>query len=156
MIQALRELIQAYVKELVLRDVEITDANGDEFTYPKAVQFLKRGYDRIFMNLGLPDELAIRTAELAHLSGAPTRIFVTSGWPAEFGPKVELFDQFITVPMVESQFVGRLHKILIADPRQLRRRLPTREHLDAAIIGILQRVRVGKENLDEALKFFAD
>jgi len=117
--------------------VEVLDAN--DLDHAKVVSLIKKRFDCIFVNLRLPAMLSIRIAELVHLARVPTRLVLISGAPQELGPGLSLFDGYIRTPFVDKSFGEALDEILLRPLPSEHRSLSSQEHLDIAILNLLQR-----------------
>jgi hypothetical protein len=117
---------------------EIVVEDGNQLDYRRMVSLLKEGYDCILVNLRLPGMLAIRLAEVVNLAKVPTRITLVSGAPHDLGIGLSLFDSYIRIPFHGKNLDVVLDETIGAPFFPEHRPLPSQEHLDLAILNLLQ------------------
>ena len=117
--------------------VEVQDGNG--LDQAAVVVLLKKRFDCIIVNLRLPAMLSIRIAELIHLARVPTRLVLISGAPQDLGPGLSLYDGYIRIPFFEKSAEQTLEESLGPRLPGHRRSMCSQEHLDLAILNLLQR-----------------
>ena len=113
--------------------------NGNNLDYPRAVSLLKEGFECIILNLRLPAMLSIRIAELIHLAKVPARLILVSGAPQDLGPGISLYDGYIRIPFFEKSMEASLDETLGRPFFAQDRSMTSQEHLDLAIINLLQK-----------------
>ena len=113
--------------------------NGNDLDHAAVVFLLKKRFDCIIVNLRLPAMLSIRIAELIHLARVPTRLVLLSGAPQELGPGLSLYDGYIRTPFYEKSAEQTLDESLGRPLLSQRRSMRSQEHLDIAILNLLQR-----------------
>ena len=118
-------------------EVAVEDANN--LDYPRAVSLLKDGFECIILNLRLPAMLSIRIAELVHLGKVPGRLILMSGAPEDLGPGLLLYDGYIRMPFLENSLSASLDETLGGPFLAENRPITSQEHLDIAILNLLQK-----------------
>ena len=118
-------------------EVVVEDAN--KLDYPRAVSLLKEEFEYIILNLRLPAILSIRIAELVHLGKVPSRLILVSGAPQDLGPELSLYDGYIRIPFLEKSLEACLDETLGGPFLAENRSIASQEHLDIAILNLLQK-----------------
>jgi hypothetical protein len=113
--------------------------NGNDLDHAAVVLLLKKRFDCIVVNLRLPAMLSIRIAELIHLARVPTRLVLMSGAPQELGPGLSLYDGYIRIPFSGKTADQTLDESLGRPLLSQRQFMGSQEHLDIAILNLLQR-----------------
>jgi hypothetical protein len=136
----LRELLRRWLaKSPQTSACEVVVENGNNLDYPRAVSLLKEGFECIILNLRLPAMLSIRIAELVHLAKVPARLILVSGAPQDLGPGISLYDGYIRIPFFEKSMEACLDETLGSPFHAQNRSMTSQEHLDLAIINLLQK-----------------
>jgi hypothetical protein len=118
-------------------EVVVEDAN--KLDYPRAVSLLKEEFEYIILNLRLPAMLSVRIAELVHLGKVPSRLILMSGAPEDLGPGLSLYDGYIRIPFLENSLEASLDEALGRPFLAENRPMTSQEHLDIAILNLLQK-----------------
>src|ERR1035437_743365 len=118
-------------------EVLVEDANN--LDYRRAVSLLKEGFEFIILNLRLPAMLSIRISELVHLAKVPVRLILVRGAPQDLGPGISLYDGYIRIPFFEKSMEACLDETLGSPFHAQNRSMTSQEHLDLAIINLLQK-----------------
>ena len=113
--------------------------DGSNLDYRRAVSLLEEGFECIILNLRLPAMLSIRIAELVHLAKIPARLILVSGAPQDLGPGISLYDGYIRIPFFEKSMETSLDETLGVPFCVENRSMTSQEHLDLAIINLLQK-----------------
>jgi len=142
------ESIRSFMPELLstwlaaqpqARASNIVVEDGNNLDYLRAVSLLKDGFDCILVNLRLPAMLSLRMAEVVHLAKAPARLVLISGAPQDLGTGLSLFDDYIRLPFHHKSPAEALDETLGKPFFFHHRPLPSQEHLDLAILNLLQK-----------------
>ena len=116
--------------------IEVQD--GNNLDQAAVVSLLKKRFDCIIVNLRLPAMLSVRIAELVHLARVPTRLILISGAPQDLGPGLSLYDGFIRTPFYKNSPQETLDECL-GQPLLIQdRSMRSQEHLDIAILNLLE------------------
>jgi hypothetical protein len=116
---------------------EISVEDGSHLDDSRAVGLIKDGFDWILVNLRLPAMLSMRIAEIIHLAKVPTRLILVSGAPQDL--RTPLFDDYIRIPFQDKTPEEALNETLGRPFVSSHRPLASQEHLDLAILNLLQR-----------------
>lgn len=114
--------------------VEIRD--GNDLDHSTLASLIKSHFDCIIVNLRLPAMLSLRIAEVIHLARVPTRLILMSGAPQDLGSGISLYDGYIRIPFFEK---GALHESIERPLMGEYRSIRSQEHIDVAILNLLQR-----------------
>jgi hypothetical protein len=133
------ELLRSWLaKSPYLGVGEIVTEDGSRIDYMRGVSLLKQDFDCILLNLRLPAMLSIRLAEIVHLAKVPTRLILVSGAPTDLSKDLLLFDNYIRIPFHAKGWETVLDETLGSRVFPQNRLLPSQEHLDLAILNLLQ------------------
>lgn len=134
------EFLQVWLsKSRRAKGCKVEVQNGNDLDHAAVVLLLKKRFDWIIVNLRLPAMLSIRIAELIHLTRVPTRLLLMSGSPQELGPGLSLYDGYIRIPFYAKTAEQTLDESLGRPLLSQRQSMRSQEHLDIAILNLLQR-----------------
>jgi hypothetical protein len=130
-------MAQTLRKRFALLNFRLDVVDGREIDHQGVVRLFRQDYDCIFLNLRLPYCLSLRLAEIAHLARVQTRVILVSGTPVADEWLLPFYDDLIRLPCDLDELEDALWRI----PEETRQRLPTEEHVEAALSNLLREAR---------------